>query len=115
MKKIVLFPFRGEALCFVHVMLNALDMQERGHDVHLVLEGASVTLVPELAAPGNAFHGLYARLKASGVLDGACKACATKLGVADALRAEGITLIGSMSGHPAMGDYLDRGYEVITF
>lgn len=115
MRKVALFPFRGEALCFVHVMLNALDLHARGCDVRLVLEGASVTLVPQLADPASEFHPLYSRLKASGVLDGACKACSIKLGVAEAVRAEGIALIGSMGGHPALGEYLDRGYEIITF
>jgi hypothetical protein len=115
MKKVALFPFRGELLCFVHVLLNALDMQARGYDVRLVLEGASVTLVPQLADPDNQFHQLYAKVLASGVLDGACKACSTKLGVAEAVRAAGIALIGSMGGHPAMGEYLDQGYEIITF
>lgn len=115
MKKVALFPFNGELLCFVHVMLNALDMKERGYDVRLVFEGASVTLVPQLAEESNPFHGLYAKLKASGVVDGACKACSNKLGVLDAVQAEGIALVGEMMGHPAMGDYMDRGYEVVTF
>lgn len=115
MKKVVLYPFNGEMLCFVHVMLNALDMAEREFDVRLVFEGASVTLIPKLAEEGNEFHALFAKLKASGVIDGACKACSRKLGVAEAVQAEGIALIGSMGGHPAMGEYVERGYEVVTF
>lgn len=115
MKKVALFAFNGELLCFVHVILNALDMKENGYDVHLVLEGASVALVPQLADEAGQFHPLYQKLKASGVVDGACKACSAKLGVADAVRDEGITLIGTMGGHPPMSDYIDRGYEIITF
>jgi hypothetical protein len=115
MKKIALFPFNGELLCFVHVMLNALDMKERGYDVRLVFEGRSVTLIPQLADEANPFHGLYEKLKASGVVDGACKACSNKLGVLEAVKAEGIEPIGEMMGHPAMGGYMDRGYEVVTF
>lgn len=115
MKKVVLFSFNGELLCFVHVMLNALDMKDNDYDVHLVLEGASVALVPQLVDPANPFNALYTKLKAAGVVDGVCKACSTKLGVADAIRAEGLPLIGSMGGHPAMSDYIGRGYAVITF
>ena len=115
MKKVALFSFNGELLCFVHVMLNALDMKDRGYDVRLVFEGASVKLIPELADEGNSFHGLYEKLKASGVVDGACKACSNKLGVLEVVKAEGIELVGDMMGHPAMGGYMDAGYEVVTF
>jgi hypothetical protein len=30
MEKVALFAFKGEPLCFVHVLLNALDMKEKG-------------------------------------------------------------------------------------
>ena len=30
------------------------------------------------------------------------------------IQEEGIDLIGEMSGHPAMGAFLDQGYQVIT-
>lgn len=115
MKKVALFPFNGELLCFVHVMLNALDMKDKGYDVRLVFEGASVKLIPELAKPENTFHQLYGKLMASGVVDGACNACSHKLGVAEAVKEEGIALIGEMSGHPAIGGYMDKGYEILTF
>ena len=32
MEKTVLFAFRGDPLCFVHVLLNALDLKERGQE-----------------------------------------------------------------------------------
>ena len=41
MKKIVLFAFNGEFICFMHVLLNALDMNKKGYDVRIVIEGAA--------------------------------------------------------------------------
>ena len=35
MRKFVLFAFNGELMCFIHVLLNALDMQEKGFDVKI--------------------------------------------------------------------------------
>ncbi|MCK4604812.1 MAG: hypothetical protein KAU41_09025 [Deltaproteobacteria bacterium] len=49
MKKVALFAFNGELMCFIHVLLNTLDMNERGHEVKIVIEGAATKLVPELA------------------------------------------------------------------
>jgi hypothetical protein len=32
MKKIALFVFKGDPMCFIHVFLNALDMKDKGYD-----------------------------------------------------------------------------------
>jgi hypothetical protein len=34
MKKVALFAFNGEPMCFVHVLLNALDMKEKDYKLH---------------------------------------------------------------------------------
>jgi len=55
MEKVALVAFNGEAMCFVHVLLNALDMQEKGCAVK-VIEGAVVKVVNELNNDGHPFH-----------------------------------------------------------
>jgi hypothetical protein len=37
------------------------------------------------------------------------------MGVLDAVKEEGITLLEEMSGHPSMAHYREQGFEVITF
>ena len=39
MKKVALFAFNGELMCLMHVLLNAIDMNERGQEVKIVIEG----------------------------------------------------------------------------
>ena len=41
-KRVVLAAFNGESMCFVHVLLNALDMKERGYEVKVVIEWSLV-------------------------------------------------------------------------
>lgn len=113
--KVVLFPFNGELMCFIHVLLNALDMKERGYEVGIVIEGAATTLVPKLAESSNPMHMLYQQTKDAGLIFGACKACSAKLGVLEAVEAEGLTLLGDMKGHPSMAAYQEQGYQIITF
>jgi hypothetical protein len=43
----------------VHVLLNALDMQARGYDVKLVIEGSATKLIKNLMEPGAMFGELY--------------------------------------------------------
>jgi len=115
MKKIAMFAFNGELMCFIHVLLNAIDMNEKGYDVKIVIEGAATKLVPELAKEDSPMHRLYQKAKGLDLIDGACKACSNKMGVLEAAQAEGLRLLDEMSGHPSMARYLEEGFEIITF
>jgi len=115
MKKVVFFAFQSDPMCFVHVLLNGLDMKEKGFEIRIVMEGAATRLVPELSSPEHPLHGLYAKAKAQGLFEGACRACSAKLGTLEAVRREGLRLLEDMSGHPGMAAYLAQGYEIVTF
>ena len=115
MSKTVLFAFRDDPLCFVHVLLNALDLAERGGEAGVVLEGAAVKLAAEFEREGGLLQPLYAKARAKGLMWGACRACSTKMGAVQAVQALGLPLLDDMSGHPSLGRYLDQGYAVITF
>lgn len=115
MQTCVFFAFRGDPLCFVHVLLNSLDMAQKGMEGKIILEGESVTLVPLMADPGHFLHPLYIKAKEAGLILGARRACSHKLKVADAVAQEGIPLIGEMAGHPAMSEFIEKGYTILTF
>lgn len=115
MKKVVLFAFNGDFMCFVHVLLNALNMKERGYEVKIVIEGSATKLIPELSKKGNPMFQLFQKAKDLKLIAGACKACSGKMGVLDAVKEEGIELLGELNGHPSMAGYQEKGFEVITF
>lgn len=113
--KKVIFAFRGDPMCFIHVLLNGIDLYERGQKGLIVIEGDAVKLVPEMSKPEHLLAPLYQKAKKLGILHGACMACSKKLKVDKEIEREGIPLIGDMMGHPAMGSFMDDGYQVITF
>ncbi len=115
MKKMALFVFNGDPLCFIHVLLNALDMKEKGHEVKVVIEGAATKLIPELAKSDNPLHKLWENAKSAGLVDGVCKACSNKMGTLEAAKDQGLAFLDEMTGHPSMARYHDAGFEVITF
>jgi hypothetical protein len=115
MKKVVLFAFNGELMCFVHVLLNGLDMKGQGFEVKIIIEGAATKLIPDLLVEGNLLNSPYKKARAENLIDGVCMACATKMGTADGAKKMGLPLLNDMWGHPAMAKYLKEGYEVITF
>jgi len=100
MKKVALFAFNGEAMCFVHVLLNALEMRDKGYEVKMVIEGTATKLIKDLTA---------------GLIDCVCQACSKKTGSHDEATAQGLTVCGEMMGHPSMARYREDGYELIVF
>jgi hypothetical protein len=115
MKKIALFAFNGDFMCFIHVLLNALDMNEKGYQVKIIIEGSATKLIPELAKEGNPMFALYQKARELDLIEGACKACSHKMGTLDAAKTEGLKLLDDMKGHPGIGRYRGEGFEVITF
>jgi len=115
MKKTVLFVFNGDPVCFIHVLLNGLDMKAKGMEGRIVVEGAATALLPKLAEPSNPLHKLWEKAKAEKIVDGVCKGCAYKMGTVDEAVNQGLTLLEDMSGHPSMSGYIEQGFEVISF
>ncbi len=115
MKNVAFFAFRGDPLCFIHVLLNSLDCKKKRGEGKIILEGESVQLVEKMAAPDHFLHQLYVQAKEQDLFIGACRACSQKLGATEIMQQQNIPLIGTMSGHPAMADYMEQGYSIITF
>ena len=115
MKKTALFVFNGDPVCFIHVLLNGLDMAARGMDARIIVEGAATALLPNLAEPANPLHKLWEQAKSKGIVAGVCRGCAQKMGTLAEAERQGLALLADMSGHPAMSRYLEDGFEVITF
>lgn len=114
-KKIALFVFNGDPMCFIHVLLNALDMDSKGYAAKVVIEGTATKLIPDLANPDNPLHTLWEKAKTAGLIAGVCQACAGKMGTLDAVKAQDLELLADMNGHPSMSGYIQEGFEVISF
>ncbi|MFZ5898795.1 MAG: cytoplasmic protein [Bacillota bacterium] len=115
MNRVMLVAFQGETMCFVHVLLNALDMRAKGFDVKVIIEGMATQFVASLADQENPFTALYEKVKAAGLFEGVCKACSAKTGALAAAQEQGLSLLDDMSGHPSLGRYIEEGYAVMIF
>lgn len=111
MKKVAFFAFQGNKMCFMHLLLNAMDLKEKGHDALIVVEGQAVKLLKELEEEENK---VYLKAKDLGIFASICKACSQQMGVLEYNEGLGIPINGDMFGHPPMSEYLEKGYEIIT-
>lgn len=109
------FVFNGDPMCFIHVLLNALDMAEKEIEVKIIIEGASVKLLPDLVFPGNPLAGLWKKVLEKDLVAGVCLACAKKLGTFDEAQKQNLPLLDEMAGHAGMAAWQQKGYTIITF
>jgi hypothetical protein len=115
-RKFALYAFNGDPMCFVHVLLNGIDLAEKGNEVKIVMEGNATALVPELMKDGDTpSHALYKKAKQQGLIAEACRACSHKMGVLQEVEKQQIALRSEMSGHPSFSLDLEDGWEVLTF
>ena len=115
MKKCALFVFNGDPMCFIHVLLNALDMSDKGYEVKIIIEGAATQLLPELEKKANPLHQLWQKAKSKKLVEGVCKACANKMETINEAKIQDLPLLEDMLGHPGMARYRDAGFAIITF
>ncbi len=115
MKKVMLVVFNGEEMCFIHVLLNALDMSDRSYQIGIIIEGASTKLIPSLEQENHFLHSLWTKVKERGLVEGVCKACANKMGTLQDAQKIGLAIVGDMSGHPSLASYIEKGFQIITF
>lgn len=113
-KKIAVFSFNGHATCFTHALLNTKDLNDKGFDVKLIIEGETTKLVKDLADPDVPYSKFYTDVRDAGLIDCVCRACASKMGALESAEEQGLRLSGGLAGHPAMSEYLSEGYEIIV-
>lgn len=114
MKKIAVFAFQGELMCFAHALLNVIDLKSKGYEVKLIIEGSATALIEQLGKEGTPYAPLYAKVRAEGLLAGICRACAGKMGSLAEAERQGIPCLGEMQGHPGFATWLAEGYEIIS-
>lgn len=115
MLKIALFVFNGDPMCFIHVLLNSLDLSEKGYSPQIVIEGSATKLIPELAKKDHALHTLWEKVKNKDLVAGVCKACSNKMGTLQDAVDQKLIILDDMSGHPGMAGFKENGYEIMTF
>ena len=115
MKKNALFVFNGDPICFIHVLLNALEMKDKGHETKIIIEGAATRLIPELQKKQHPMHTLWEKARKQDLIEGVCKACSKKMGTAEEAESQGFALLDDMTGHPGMSRYQNAGFDIITF
>lgn len=110
MNKVVFFAFKENKMCFTHLLLNSLDIVEKGGQAKIIFEGSAVKLPQVLEEEKNP---LYIKAKKADIIEGVCEACSKTMGVYETNKDLGMTFLNDLKGHPAMEKYMSDGFEIV--
>jgi hypothetical protein len=97
-----------------HLLLNAVNFHENGHEVATVLECASPKLLVGIA-DGSIKLPIFDKALELGLIDHACKACTANFSATEAAEKLGVPVEGELSGHSDLLKFVEAGYSIITF
>ncbi len=97
-----------------HLLLNAVNFHEKGHEVTTVLECASPKLLIGIA-DGSIKLPLFGNAMELGIIDHACKACTAAFSATEAAQKLGVPIKGELSGHSDLLKFVEDGYSIFTF
>jgi hypothetical protein len=97
-----------------HLLLNAINFHEHGHEIATVLECASPKLLIGIA-DGSIKLPLFDKALELAIIDHACKACTAAFSATEATQKLGVALKGELSGHSDLLKFAQDGYSILTF
>ena len=65
--KVAIFVFSGDEMTFVHALLNALEMEEKGYYVRIIIEGSATRLISKIDKDDDLFSEFYKKAKEYGL------------------------------------------------
>ncbi|AKI97273.1 hypothetical protein [Kosmotoga pacifica] len=115
MKKAAILTFTSEKSVFFHALINVIDMKDKGMDTILILEGASTKFLEDMVREDRDFHQLYLKLKERAIIGAICFACSKMTKTLELAESEFLPICGSLEGHVPLNEYVEAGYQIITF
>jgi hypothetical protein len=97
-----------------HLLLNAVNFHEKGHEVAAVLECASPKLLIGIA-DGTIKLPIFDSAMKLAIIDHACKACTATFSATEAADKLGVPLKGELKGHSDLLKFVEAGFSLLTF
>jgi hypothetical protein len=118
-QKILFVLFSTDSCKRNHALMYALDLEQKGHTVRIILEGEATRGLSERE---GRFAELFGTALERGIVAGACKTASCGCSTSDPERnvtaiaaGLGIPLLDDMGGHASIETYIADGFSVVVF
>jgi len=98
----------------LHALLYTKELNDAGHEVQLLFDGAGTAWIPEFENPEFQYHSVYQAVKSDNLIAGACAYCADAFQTREAISTAGIQFQDQSDGHPSIAQLVQEGFSLIT-
>ena len=110
MNKQLFVLFNDNKGVFKHILLNVFDLAQKGYEVGIVFESKACKLISEYE---NTQYEKFKRLKDKSLVAAVCEVCAKAMGALESAQRQGLTIDGTLHGHPSLESWIKTGFHVM--
>ncbi|TFG09840.1 hypothetical protein EU538_03710 [Candidatus Thorarchaeota archaeon] len=114
MMKVMFLATEENKMHLMHILLNANNYHENGHEVAVVLECGSPKLLVGIADKSIKLPA-FEKAMENGIIDHACRACTANFSATEAAEKLGVPLKGGLNGHTDLLEFSSKRFEIISF
>jgi intracellular sulfur oxidation DsrE/DsrF family protein len=110
MKKQVIVLFNYNKGIFTHILLNVLDMADKGYEVGVIFESEACKFIKEFEDKN---YDKFEQLKSKKLIYAVCEVCAKAMDALDSAKRQALPINGELAGHPPFDSWLKQGFELV--
>jgi intracellular sulfur oxidation DsrE/DsrF family protein len=110
MKRQLFVLFNQDKGIFTHILLNILDLADKGYPVGIIFESAACKLISEYEHKN---YEKYEELKRRKLVFAVCEVCAKNMGALESAKRQDLPINGEMYGHPPLSSWIKLDYHVM--
>ena len=110
MRKQLFVLFNYNKGIFTHILLNTLDLAEKGYEVGVIFESEACKFITEYEDKN---YTKFEQLKEKKLVFAVCEVCAKSMNALDSAKRQGLPINGELSGHPPLRTWIKLDYDVM--
>jgi hypothetical protein len=110
MRKQLFVLFNYNKGIFTHILLNVLDLAEKGYEVGIIFESEACKFILEFEEKK---YEKYELLKGKNLVFAVCEVCAKSMNALESAQRQGLPINGELFGHPPLRKWIKLDYDVM--
>ncbi|MHA1977129.1 MAG: hypothetical protein ACW98F_05460 [Candidatus Hodarchaeales archaeon] len=110
MRKQLFVLFNYNKGIFTHILLNVIDLAEKGYNVGVIFESEACRFITEYEGKN---YQKFELIKEKELVYAVCEVCAKSMNALDSAQRQGLPINGELSGHPPLSAWIKLDYDVM--
>jgi hypothetical protein len=110
MRKQLFVLFNYNKGIFTHILLNVLDLADKGYDVGIIFESEACKYILEFEEKK---YDKFEQIKEKKLIFAVCEVCSKSMNALQSALRQGLPVNGELYGHPPLREWIKLDYDVM--